>query len=317
MSQPTLSIAHWVANLSHKITSLDDFAALVESQLARAAADKADILLAPEHISEYWMSFAPQDLPLTEEPDWIADRAAQVLPRLQAAVRKTGVALVAGSFSFRDAQSGKCRNRSYMLFPDREAVFHDKFVMTPSEKDCNGWFFETGSTLNVFDWRGMRLSLIICLDVEMPHLAHVMAQEDIDILLVPSMTSQQAGYHRVFSCARARAVELFTAVAVVGCVGGANGSDGTARETFNGGAAVYIPSEVAFGHTGIFTDLPVHKAAADAGAWLLSKDIPVGKIRDTRHRLHGAPEAWPGVWDAGHVRVKRDTESAPKSLLSV
>lgn len=312
MSQPTLSIAHWVANLSHKTTSLDDFAALVESQLERARADGADILLAPEHISEYWMNFAPQNLPLTEEPDWIADRAAEILPLLQAAVTKTGVALVAGSFSFRDAQSGKCRNRSYMLFPDREAVFHDKFVMTPSEKDCNGWFFETGSTLNVFDWRGMRLSLIICLDVEMPHLAHMMAQEDIDLLLVPSMTSQPAGYYRVFSCARARAVELFAAVAVVGCTGGANGSDGTARETFNGGAAVYIPSEVVFGHTGIFSDLPVHAAAPDAGQWLLSKNIPLGHIRDIRRGKAGSPEAWPGAWDAGHVRVKRDTEGVQK-----
>jgi predicted amidohydrolase len=312
MTQPTLSIAHWAACLSYKIESLADFAALVERQLARAAAEKADILLAPEHISEYWMGFAPKDLPLTQEPDWIADRAAEVLPLLQDAVHKTGVALVAGSFSFRDAQSGKCRNRSYMLFPDREAVFHDKFVLTPSEKDCDGWFFETGSTLNVFDWRGLRLSLIICLDVEMPHLAHLLAQEDIDLLLVPSMTTQQAGYHRVFSCARARAIELFTAVAVVGCTGGATGADGKPRETYNGGAAVYIPSEVVFGHTGIFTDLPVHKTADDAGAWLLSKDIPAGKIRDIRRGLQGAPEAWPGVWDAGHVHIKRDTATMQK-----
>lgn len=312
MTQPTLSIAHWVASLSHKISSPAAFAALVESQLERARADGADILLAPEHISEYWMSFAPKDLPLTQETEWVADRAAEILPLLQAAVTKTGVALVAGSFSFRDAQSGKCRNRSYMLFPDREAVYHDKCVLTPSEKDCNGWFFETGSRLNVFDWRGLRLSLVICLDVEMPHLAHLIAQEDIDLLLVPSMTSQPAGYYRVFSCARARAVELFAAVAVVGCTGGATGADGKPRETYNGGAAVYIPSEVAFGHTGIFSDLPVHAAAPDAGQWLLSKNIPLGHIRDIRRGKAGKPEAWPGAWDASHITVTRDCEKTRK-----
>jgi len=312
MTQPTLSIAHWAASLSHKVESLAGFAALVESQLARAAAEEADILLAPEHISEYWMGFAPPDLTTAQEPDWVADRAAEVLPLLQAAVSKTGVALVAGSFSCRDAQSGKCRNRSYMLFPDRAPVFHDKCVLTPSEKSCDGWFFETGSTLNVFDWRGLRLSLIICLDVEMPHLAHMLAQEDIDLLLVPSMTRHKAGYHRVFSCARARAVELFTVVAVVGCTGGATRADGQPRETYNGGAAVYIPAETVLGDTGIFTDLPVHQTSPDAGAWLLSKNIPVGKIRDIRRGTQGAPEAWPGVWDAGHVSVKRDTAPVRK-----
>jgi len=305
MSQ-TLTIAHWVANLSHPVGSLADFAALVTAQLEKAQAEKADILLAPEHISEYWMPFAPGGQPLTAENGWVADQAAEVLPLLQEAVRKTGVALVAGSSSYRHEKTGKCRNRSWMLFPDRAPVFHDKLVMTPSEKDPAGWRFEPGNTVNVFDWRGLRLSLIICLDVEMPAVAHKMAAADIDLLLVPSMTTKVAGYHRVFSCARARAVELMTAVAVVGCVGGAKDADGSARETYNGGAAVYIPSEEIFGHTGIFTDLPVHATAEGPGAMLVSRDIPVGRIRDARR---GKPEAWPGPFDAGHIEIAH--ESAP------
>lgn len=305
MSQ-TLTIAHWVANLSHPVASLDDFAALVTTQLEKAKAEKADILLAPEHISEYWMPFAPANLPLTEENGWVAAQAAEAIPLLQEAVSQTGVALVAGSCSYRHEKTGKCRNRSWMLFPDREPIFHDKLVMTPSEKDSAGWNFEPGNTVNVFDWRGMRLALIICLDVEMPAVAHKMASEDIDLLLVPSMTTKVAGYHRVFSCARARAVELMTAVAVVGCVGGAKDPDGVARETYNGGAAVYIPSEEVFGHTGIFTDLPVHATADGAGEMLISRDIPVGLIRGVRH---GKPEAWPGPFDATPIDIAH--ESAP------
>lgn len=305
MSQ-TLTIAHWVANLSHPVASLADFVALVTTQLEKAKAEKADILLAPEHISEYWMPFAPADLPLTEENAWVAAQAAEAVPMLQEAVIKTGVALVAGSSSYKHETSGKFRNRTWMLFPDREPVFHDKLVMTPSEKDPAGWSFEPGNIVNVFDWRGMRLSLIICLDVEMPAVGHKMVSEDIDLLLVPSMTTKVAGYHRVFSCARARAVELMTAVAVVGCVGGAKDPDGTMRETYNGGAAVYIPSEEVFGHTGIFTDLAVHSTADGAGEMLISRDIPVGLIRGVRQ---GKPEAWPGPFDADHIEIARD--SAP------
>jgi len=309
MMPQTLSLAHWVANLSHPVVSLEDFVQLVTRQLETAKEAKADLLLAPEHISEYWMPFAPEDLPLMAENDWVADQAERALPLLQAAVSQTGVALVAGSTAFRHETTGKCRNRSWMLFPDREPVFHDKLVMTPAEKDPAGWHFEPGNTVNIFDWRGLRLCLIICLDVEMPHLAHTLSTEDIDLLLVPSMTTKAAGYHRVFSCARARAVEMMTAVAVVGCVGGAQGPDGTIRETYHGGAAVYIPSEEVFGHTGIFSDLPVHASAADAGEMLISRDIPLGAIRAVRQ---GKPEAWPGPFSADHITLTHGTSAVKK-----
>ena len=300
MTAQTLTIAHWVANFSHAVISLEDFAQLVTHQLETARDAKADILLAPEHISEYWMPFAPQNLPPTSENSWVADQAALALPLLQDAVNKTGVALVAGSCSFLHETTRECRNRSWMLFPDREPIFHDKLVMTPAEKDSAGWHFEPGNTVNIFDWRGLRLCLIICLDVEMPHLAHTLSTEDIDLLLVPSMTTKMSGYHRVFTCARARAVELMTAVAVVGCVGAAKDPDGTLRETYHGGAAVYIPAEEVFGNTGVFSDLPGHTTAADAGEILISRDIPVGAIRALRH---GKPEAWPGPFNADHITV--------------
>lgn len=297
--EKTLTIAHWVSNLSYTVSSLEDWVNLVKNQLDKAAAEKADILLAPEHMAEQWMHFAPSDLSLTSETDWIADGMAQVLPKLQELVVQTGVAFVMGSSSYRHETTGKCRNRSWMLFPDREPVFHDKLVLTPSEQDAEGWTFEKGDHVPVFTWRGMKMALIICLDVEMPALGHFLSLQDLDLLLVPSMTMKVAGYHRVFSCARARAVELMTAVAVVGCVGGAK-KHGKTRETYNGGAAVYMPSEEIFGHTGIFTDLPVHNDSEGAGEMFISRDIPIADIRAVRH---GKPEAWPGPFDVAHVKV--------------
>lgn len=299
MTSDKISIAHWAVNFSHPLASPGDWGKLVETQLHEAAAQKADILLMPEHLAEHWMHFAPARMTYAEEPAWMAEQAAKIFPALQAMVEKTGVALAAGSTSWRHEKTGNCRNRSWMFFPDRAPICHDKLVLTPSEKDPEGWNFETGDTLTVFEWRGLRLSLVICLDIEMPALAHKMAAQDIDLLLVPSMTAKAAGYHRVYNCARARAVELMTAVAVVGNVGGA-AKDGKARETYQSGAAVYIPSEEVFGHTGVFSELPLHGRTDGPGNVLYSRNIPVGDIRVVRH---GSAEAWPGPWSAEHIKV--------------
>ncbi|MDE1151122.1 MAG: carbon-nitrogen hydrolase [Micavibrio sp.] len=296
----SLTVAHWALNFARPLQNADDWVAMVQRHMEAAAAEKADILLMPEHLAEHWMFFAPEGLQLSEETGWMADTAALIWPKLQEISQKTGVALVAGSTSWRHETTGQCRNRAWMFFPDRAPVFHDKLVMTPSEKDpVGGWVFETGDSVKVFEWRGFRLSLVICLDVEMPALSHHLAQQDIDLLLVPSMTGKPAGYYRVFNCARARAVEQMTAVAVVGNIAGPL-KDGKKRDACHSGAAVYIPSEEVFGHTGVFSDLPVHGTAEGDGKVLYSRDIPLLAIRNVRH---GKAEAWPGPWDAGHVKV--------------
>ena len=95
-------------------------------------------------------------------------------------------------------------------------------------------------------------------------------------------------------------LSCLTAVAVVGNVGGATKGGKPRGESFNSGAAVYMPSEEVFGHTGIFSDLPMSPTGPGAGATLISRDIPLADIRAVRH---DRPEAWPGPWDAGHVKI--------------
>lgn len=299
MKKKTLNIAHWAMNFAHPVKSAADWVSLVETQARAAKKKKSDILLLPEHVGEHWLHFAPAGVTLLDETAWIAAQAAEIMPQIEKISKKTGICIVAGSSSWRHERTKKFRNRAWIFFPDRKAVFHDKLVMTPSEKDPCGWNFECGSEVKVFEWRGCRLSLVICLDIEMPHLGHKLAQADIDLLLVPSMTSKAAGYNRVYSCARARAVELMTAVAVVGNVG-ASRKHGVVRDGCKSGAAVYIPSEEVFAHTGVFANLPMHATSKGPGKVLYSTGIPVAQIRAVRH---GKPEAWPGPWDASHVKV--------------
>ncbi len=267
-------------------------------QLENAAKSGVDMLLLPEYSSEHWMHFAPAGLPLTSEIGWMAGQAAIVIPDLQEAVRKTGVALIAGSMPWPDGKGGYF-NRAWGLFPDREAVFQDKLVLTPFEKDPNDWTLEKGLKVGIFEWRGFRMAILICLDIEMPDLSHRLATRDIDLILVPSMTEKPSGYHRVFGCAKARAIELMAAVAVVGLIGGSS-KDGEPRPGCSSGASVFIPCEEVFGYNGIHSEIPLANKADGLGPMLMSRDIPLAQIRAIRH---GNPEVWPGPWSAKDIEI--------------
>ena len=298
----SFNLAHWVFNLEYPANSCAEWIALVRETLLEARAEGMDMLLIPEYACEQWMKFASASVQKTEELAWMAGQAIanDVVGQLQNVVNETGVALVAGTMPWPVEGDAKAfTNRAYILFPDRPAITYDKLVMTPFEKNPAGWVLTTGDTVKVFEWRGLRIALVICLDVEMPSLATKLAKENIDLLLVPSMTEKLSGYHRVFDCAKARAVELMACVGVVGAIGNPWHGD-TPRPGNYSGAALYLPCEEKLGSTGIFTSIPVANKAAGKGPVLYSRDIPVGIVRDLRRQ--GA-EAWPGPWDAGHVTV--------------
>jgi len=299
----TLTIAHWVANYGTVVKSAQDWCDLLESQLERAKAEGAEVLLIPEYCSEGWLHYAPADLPPTGEVEWMGGQSQIVYRIMQELVKKTGVALVAGSMPWPQENGAGFTNRCWFLFPDREPVFHDTLVMTPFEKDPASWELEVGKDVKVIEWRGFRLAILICLDIEMPILSCKMSMLDIDLIFVPSQTSKPSGYHRVFGCAKARAVEMLTALAVVGCVGSPHLAD-KKRDAYHSGASLYLPCEEAFGYTGIWAEIPVSSGKDLPGEMLISRNVPLGKIRAIRH---GKPEVWPGPWNADGVKI---TEAA-------
>lgn len=152
-----------------------------------------------------------------------------------------------------------------------------------------------GDTLRLVSWRGVKLAILICLDIELPAMAARLAAEDVDLLLVPSMTGKLSGYHRVFQCARARAVELQTVTAAVGTVGTLR--DGSTNVS---GAAVYVPCEAALGYTGQIASLVPRGETGDSGPLLIVR-LPVTAVRASRH---GDAEVWPGAWRGDAVRIE-------------
>lgn len=286
--------------LGHVAPDLAGWAAAVEATTAEAAARGAEVLVMPEWSAKQWLAFAPEGLAGREEVAWLAERTPEALELIRPFAARHDIALLPGSMPVRSPDDAPpWLNRAHIFLPNGGELHHDKLCLVPSERDPDDWNLSTGSTVRTFDLNGVRAAILICLDIELPALSARLAAAGIDVLLVPSYTSRLSGCSRVFSCARARAVEQLCAVCVVGCFGELRTANGTEFQS-TAGAAVYVPCEPELGMTGVLAELPP-RARGDGPGPLLVADVPVGAIRALR--IESAGEVWPGAWDASHVSV--------------
>ncbi len=300
----TLSLALWATAMGCAPRDRAGFVELAAERIAVAARAGAELLVMPEHVAEALLTYAPAGLPETEEVAWMAAEAGAILPPLAALAREAGMALLAGTVPARVGDGG-FRNRAHLFLPDGRVAVQDKLVLTPDERDPDAWMLEPGDRLEVILWRGWRIAIVICLDIEQPALAARLQALDLDLVLVPSDTALASGHARVFGCARARAVELFSVVAAVGGVG-AIPLEPPRRNM--SGAAVFLPCEAALGSTGVLAELSASDSAIGAGELLLAPDAPLGLVR--RQRRAGG-EVWAGPWSAVGVAVVEPVEPGP------
>ena len=295
----TFRLALCAFNLGMGGRSREAFLAGVSQRLARAHAQGAELLVLPEYLSEAFLAWKPKGLKPTEELAFMAAEAEALLPEMTALVAEHGVSLVAGSVPWADGKGGFL-NRAVAMLADGRSIAHDKLALTPFELDRESWLLTPGDKVVRFEFAGLSMMMLICLDIEMPALSTLIARDAPDLLIVPSMTSSLAGYHRVFGCAKARAVELMCSVAVCGVVGASPGT--TQNDTNVSGAALYIPCEPALGYRGVVAEIaPIDGTRGEEP--LLVADVPVAAIRSLRA---GGAEVWPGNWSADHVTLSSE-----------
>ncbi len=300
----TITVGLWAMNLEPPAASLADWAALVEARMAEAQAAGAQMLVLPEFACAQWLGFAPLGLPLDQQVPWLASLTEPALAALGPLPARYGVALVAGTMpaAVADPGNGMTRhfNRAWLLTPEGGRHSQDKLCLTPSENNPQGWLLTPGATLDVITWRGLRIAVVVCLDVELTSLWARLATLDLDLVLVPAKTDLLSGYYRVFGCAKARAIELQTVVCAVGAVGSPLGHP--AADTVIGGAAAFQPCEATLGYTGVAAALEPHAAAAGLSPVLYANHLPVGLCRRLRHGGAEA-EVWPGAWASDHIEI--------------
>ena len=274
-SPKTLTAALWAVNIGKPVNGIAGWASLVEEQVKHAAEQGCDLLLMPEYASKQWLSFAPKDVSHKTEVQWMADQAEAALEAISGLAQTSGIALHAGTYAVhadKELPEGAAPffNRSVLFLPDGRRIEQDKLCLTPAEQEPDSW-----------------------------NLSSKLAERDLDVLMVPSDTGKLSGYSRVFDCAKARAVELQTAVLTVGLTGEVESPAGLHEQV--SGASVYLPCEEPLGYTGLHSEVAASDTSEGAGPLLIARDIPIGVIRDLRE--NGA-EVWPGGWKADHVEVK-------------
>ncbi|MES2440797.1 MAG: nitrilase-related carbon-nitrogen hydrolase [Verrucomicrobiota bacterium] len=214
-------------------TSPAEYAELVIRRTLESWRSGADIVVFPEFT---WMGlerFIPG-------PDKLAGVASlfwqEIWPHLGESLAHPDKAVVLGTVPFSDSDC-TLRNRAPIL--SEGGILHqDKIHLTPWESVFTG-----GGPLRIWNFRGRKLAVVICLDVEIPEISAALRGSGLDLMLVPSATENLLGVERVARCADARAVELGCYVGICHLVGK------TASELIDeniGRLSCYSPSQSPF-----------------------------------------------------------------------
>jgi predicted amidohydrolase len=226
----SLCIHAWTQDVG---TPVADAAAYVEDcvqRVERSWAEGADLVLLPEYS---WAGLEPllpeRSLHAVSDYFW-----HQVWPTLQPRLSRPGHAAVLGTVPWLEPSTGRLFNRCPILC-DGRIFYQDKLSLTPWEDA-----FQPGQSVQIFELKGQRCAVLICLDVEMAEHSLALRGQELDVLLVPSATETLMGVERVNRCASARAVELGCAVVVSHLVG--TSSSSLVDENV-GLLACYLPSQ--------------------------------------------------------------------------
>ncbi len=177
------------------------FFAKARSYIEEAKSQNLDMLIFPELASLDVVDF---DAPL--EPQWevvSTSFAQKYFSFFQEISKEVPFTILAGTTPLKTAAG--IVNQGKIYHQGVEILTQDKMYMTP-EEDCV-WKWTSTSDIHVFNWQGIRTAMLICHDSEFPDISQKLLEAEIEMLLVPSMTTDVPGLNRVRWCSMARSVE--------------------------------------------------------------------------------------------------------------
>ena len=155
----------------------DDRFAWLEHLLDRGACDELDAVLLPELFQcGYSLDGVLSTTPADQEI-W-SDRVSELAKHHSVAI----------AYGYVDHQSDSLYNAMNFVDPDGTIQTYRKALIPPGfEQDV----FQSGQASVVFDWRGLRIGLLICYDVEFPERVRNLALRGAELILVPTALVQQ------------------------------------------------------------------------------------------------------------------------------
>ena len=201
---------------------------LAEERIA-ALAGKADVAVLPEMFATGFC---------TDHPELAETMDGDIIRRLQAAADQSGVAIVS-SFICLPATGQRLVNRGFMItphsiYPNREELEGGSnlpslqggdggrlFVQDKRHLYAHGGedlFFQPAQERHIFEYKGVKILLLVCYDLRFPVWARNRSGHDYDIILVvanwPDIRIQ---YWDALVAARATENQCY--IAAVNCVG--------------------------------------------------------------------------------------------------
>ena len=185
---------------------------LAEEHIA-ALADKADVAVLPEMFATGFC---------TDHPELAETMDGNIIRRLQAAADQSGVAVV-GSFicwsqepGTRSQDNVRLVNRGFMIKPNAPIEIQDKRHLYAHGGEDK--FFRHAQKRHIFEYKGVKILLLVCYDLRFPVWARNQSGNDYDIILVvanwPDIRIQ---YWDALIAARATENQCY--IAAVNCVG--------------------------------------------------------------------------------------------------
>ncbi|AFJ01334.1 Hydrolase, carbon-nitrogen family [Methylophaga frappieri] len=166
------------------------------------------------------------------------------------------------------------RNRAHLFGVDGLIDFQDKLIMTRFENEQ--WLINPGTDIKVIDTDIGKLGINVCYDSEFPLITYQQVKAGADLILAPSCTDTEAGFHRVRIGCQARALENQCYVVQSPTFGKAAWSE--AVDVNTGRASIYTPVDYGFPDNGILVE-----GVGDKPGWVYA-DLDLAEIARVRQQ---------------------------------
>lgn len=254
--------------------SIRDWMNYVDFWVKLAVEKEAELLLFPEYGSYELLSLFDEDLSLLNTKAKFK-RIQEFLPLFKNTfielANKYNVIIVAPSFL--ELVDDLLYNKVYVFNKNGIVGYQDKLLRTKNEFE--NWDLQIPPPqLTVFETNDCTFGIQICYDSEFAVGPHLLAENGIDLLLIPSCTETAKGASRIHIGARARAMEQQMYVVVSQLVSNAEWT--TLLNNNFGYAAIYTPPDIAFPDDGI-----LRIGTAQTRGWLV-QDLDFSNIKSVR-----------------------------------
>ena len=255
----TITVAAAQYNLE-PLDSLSAYRTKITRWVEDAVEQGAELLVFPEYGAMELCSIGGKGHDLELSKHAVSDFYGEVTIIHQGLAKTHGITIISGSAP--NVKSGNTCNTAQVFGPNGATESFTKIMPTPGEREI--WNMQGGRELKVFDIGKVKFGLLICYDIEFPLLSRALAEAGAEIILAPSDTETEWGYHRVRTGAMARALENQVYTVQAPLIGQAPFCEFT--NTHYGAAGFFSPSDKGFPAGGVIVMGEPNKPA-----WLVTK----------------------------------------------